>query len=153
MQDTAVEIPGAKEAESRRMTTKHFTSDESQAEERNLWSSMMRGSRSRCPSCGQSKLFTGGLKVQDDCNECGEEFSHHRADDLPAYLNIFVVGHVVVAVMMIAFTWNLMGMWSLMAVTIAAAVLIAVLAMRPLKGMVVGAQWALRMHGFGGHDD
>lgn len=135
------------------MSTEHFTNDEHKVNDRNVWSAMLLGSRSKCPSCGASGLFSGGLKVQDTCSSCGEELHHHRADDLPAYLNIFVVGHVVVAVMMIAHMMKLLDMWTLMAVTCAAAIIIAVLAMRPLKGMVVGAQWALRMHGFGGHDD
>lgn len=135
------------------MTTEHFLNQQEQHPPRNLWLSMVLGAKSLCPSCGKTKLFTTGLKVQDKCSSCQEEFHHHRADDLPAYLNIFVVGHVVVAVMMIAMSWQLISMWSLMGITIAAAILIAVLAMRPLKGIVVGAQWALRMHGFGGHDE
>ena len=28
--------------------------------------------------------------VDEDCSTCHEEFHHHRADDLPAYLNIFI---------------------------------------------------------------
>ena len=31
------------------------------------------------------------LKVIDHCSVCGEEFYHHRADDFPAYIVIFVV--------------------------------------------------------------
>ncbi len=122
-------------------------------EERKTFPAMMKGLRGNCPSCGETKLFTGGLKVQDKCSACNEEFHHHRADDLPAYLNIFVVGHVVVAIMMMALTWKLVGMWTGMFLTIGVAVLASVLFMRPLKGMVVGAQWAMRMHGFGGNED
>jgi uncharacterized protein (DUF983 family) len=43
--------------------------------------------------------------------------------------------------------------WGITLLTAAIAVAVAILLMRPLKGLVVGAQWALRMHGFGGHDD
>ena len=136
------------------MSAEHFETNHVELEApRSVATAMMNGARCKCPSCGQTKLFQSGLKVHDTCSECGEELHHHRADDLPAYLNIFIVGHVVVGIMMMVFIWNLMDMWSLMAVTIAASILIAVFAMRPLKGMVVGAQWALRMHGFGNHDD
>ena len=93
------------------------------------------------------------LAVKPKCSSCNEEFHHHRADDLPAYLNIFVVGHVVVAMMMMALTWKLVGMWTGMFMTIGIAILASVLLMRLLKGMVVGAQWAIRMHGFGGNED
>ena len=57
-----------------------------------LW----RGFTMRCPSCGTGKLFGRFLKVVDHCPACGEEFSHQRADDFPAYIVIFVVGHTIV---------------------------------------------------------
>ncbi len=122
-------------------------------DQREIFPAMMKGMRGKCPSCGETKLFTKGLKVQDKCSVCHEEFHHHRADDLPAYLNIFVVGHVVVAMIMMALTWKLVGMWTGMFLTIFVAILVSILLMRPLKGMVVGAQWAMRMHGFGGNED
>ena len=122
-------------------------------EEREKWPAMLKGLRGKCPSCGETKLFAGGLKVQDKCNICHEEFHHHRADDLPAYLNIFLVGHIVVAAMMFALSWKFVGMWTGMFLTIAVAIFACAMLMRPLKGMVVGAQWAMRMHGFGGNED
>ena len=39
------------------------------------------------------------------------------------------------------------------AMTAIVALMCGALLMRPLKGMVIGAQWALKMHGFGGHAD
>ena len=123
------------------------------AAHRPIMAAAMNGMRSTCPSCGTGRLFSGGLRVNDHCSQCSEALYHHRADDLPAYLNIFIVGHVVVAVMMIAMGWNLMGIWPLTALTVAIAIVCAVALMRPIKGAVVGVQWALRMHGFGGHDD
>lgn len=122
-------------------------------EHRPFFQSAIRGAKSTCPSCGEGKVFDGYLKIVDECEACGEDLSHHRADDLPAYLNIFIVGHVVIGAMMVLMTFDLMGMWTTMFVTIALCVVAAIALMRPLKGMVVGTQWALRMHGFGGHDD
>ena len=55
--------------------------------------------------------------------------------------------------MMIFMKWDFLGLWQTTMLTVAIAVLAAVALMRPIKGMVVGTQWALRMHGFGGHDD
>jgi uncharacterized protein (DUF983 family) len=135
------------------MSSNEFVSETEALEERANWPAMMKGLRGKCPSCGETALFTKGLKVQDQCSVCDEEFHHHRADDLPAYLNIFVVGHVVVALIMIALKWDIVSMWTGMFITIAIAILVSVLMMRPLKGMVVGAQWAMRMHGFGGNED
>ncbi len=120
---------------------------------RSFISSALRGVRCTCPSCGEGALFDGFLTVVSACEVCGEDLYHHRADDLPAYLNIFVVGHVVIGAMMLLMTFELLGMWATMFATIAVCVAAAFVLMRPLKGMVVGTQWALRMHGFGGHDE
>ena len=121
--------------------------------ERSFLQAARRGFARKCPACGEGELFEGFLKVRPACESCGEELHHHRADDLPAYLNIFVVGHVVVGAMMVLMTWEFFGMWTTMFITMAVSILAAWLLMQPLKGMVVGTQWALRMHGFGGHDD
>ena len=121
--------------------------------QRSLLNSMRRGFVSRCPKCGQGRLFETGLAVKDKCTTCGETLHHHRADDLPAYLNIFIVGHVVVALTIIIMDMEVMGMWTLVISACLLALAMAFLLMRPLKGMIVGVQWALRMHGFGGYDD
>src|SRR4029077_1681505 len=57
-----------------------------------LW----RGLTMRCPNCGTGKLFDRFLKVVGHCSVCGEELHHHRADDFPAYIVIFLVGHTMV---------------------------------------------------------
>ena len=119
---------------------------------RPLTGSMLRGAGNTCPACGTGPLFAGFLKVADECAHCGEELHHHRADDLPAYLNVFVTGHVVVGLMMGVMMLGLMSMWTMTFLTAGLALVAAFALMRPLKGMVVGAQWALRMHGFGGDE-
>ena len=57
-----------------------------------LW----RGFTMKCPNCGQGHLFGRFLKVVDSCEVCGEDYTPQRADDLPAYLVIAIVGHLVV---------------------------------------------------------
>ena len=51
---------------------------------RPTWPAMLNGMKCRCPNCGQGKLFSSYLKVADQCDVCGTEFFHHRADDAPA---------------------------------------------------------------------
>lgn len=131
----------------------HSPIDQASEPKRSILQSMQRGVRGRCPSCGTGPVFSGGLKITDACNHCHEELLHHRADDLPAYLNIFIIGHVVVALAIILMDAKIVGMWSVVAISCLTAVILSLALMRPLKGMVVGAQWAMRMHGFGGHDD
>lgn len=122
-------------------------------EKRPVGKALIRGLVSRCPSCGETKLFAKALTVKDTCSHCHTDLYHHRADDLPAYLNIFVVGHIVVALTMVIMEMKILGLWQLVALSCISAVVLAIVLMRPLKGMVVGAQWALRMHGFGGDED
>jgi len=77
---------------------------------------------------------------------------HQRADDLPAYLNILLTGHIVVGAMVPLVLLLELPLWMQTGSTALIAVISAMLAMRPLKGAVVAAQWALRMHGFGGDE-
>jgi len=68
---------------------------------RPFFKSAWRGMSNKCPNCGEGAVFDGFLKVAPQCKTCGEDLSHHRADDLPAYLNIFLVGHVVIGAMFV----------------------------------------------------
>lgn len=115
--------------------------------------SMMRGFLMRCPSCGKGRLFASYVKTVDRCAVCDEPIFHHRADDLPAYLVVFIVGHIIVGVYMgseALVAWSMvthMIVWSILT-------LLAVVALLPpVKGAVVGLQWSLHMHGFGEDDD
>lgn len=122
--------------------------------ERPLGRSIKRGMLCRCPNCGQGKLFGRYLKVVDSCAACGEEYHHHRADDLPAYLVILVLGHVLVGGFMATDLVFVLPGWVHFAIWAPIGVVASLLALQPIKGGVVGLQWALRMHGFGGaHDD
>jgi uncharacterized protein (DUF983 family) len=41
--------------------------------------------RSKCPRCGQGKLFDGFLKLAPRCNVCGLDFSFADTADGPAF--------------------------------------------------------------------
>ncbi|MGY4417117.1 ribosomal protein S27AE [Bradyrhizobium sp. LB7.1] len=74
---------------------KIWTRETGLVEKRDVWTAMKRGFRGRCPRCGEGKLFRAFLKTADNCSRCGLDFTPHRADDLPAYLVIVIVGHIV----------------------------------------------------------
>ena len=117
-------------------------------EKRDVWQALKRGFRGRCPRCGEGKLFRAFLKVDDHCAICGQDFSGHRADDLPAYLVIIIVGHIVVPLALIIET-NYSPPVALQLAAYLPITFVASLALlQPVKGAVVGVQWALRMHGF-----
>lgn len=119
-------------------------------ERRSVMEAMERGARCRCPACGKGHLYSQYLKVMHTCAACGTELHHHRADDAPPYFTMMIVGHVVVGGLLtleMAYhppTWLHLAIWLPM-------LLIMSLVLLPIvKGVLVGLQWALRMHGFGG---
>jgi uncharacterized protein (DUF983 family) len=117
-------------------------------EKRDLWSAMKRGFRCRCPRCGEGKLFRAFLKVDNACSACGLDFTPHRADDLPAYLVIVVVGHIVVPLALAIETSFSPPIAVQMAIYLPLTLILSLVLLQPIKGTVVGFQWALRMHGF-----
>jgi uncharacterized protein (DUF983 family) len=120
---------------------------------RPLLQAMWNGFCGKCPKCGEGKLFSAFLKVAPACSRCGEEFHHHRADDLPAYLVVLIVGHVIVGAFMGFEASSTLSTWQHLAIWAPLTIVMAVGLLRPTKGAVVGLQWALYMHGFSGEDD
>jgi uncharacterized protein (DUF983 family) len=121
-------------------------------EKRDVAKAMKRGLFCRCPNCGEGKLFRAFLKPVDHCANCNADYTHQRADDLPAYLSIVVVGHIVVGgFMMTDMVWTLSN-WTHLAIWTPLTVLLALATIQPIKGAVIGLQWAARMHGFGGNE-
>lgn len=109
-----------------------------------------RGLMGRCPHCGEGRLFRAFLKPVDSCEACGEALHHQRADDLPPYIVITIVGHIIVGGLLMAEKYAEWPMWLHMSVWLPLTVILSLLLMQPVKGGVIGLQWAMRMHGFGG---
>lgn len=120
---------------------------------RPLWTAMWNGFRGRCPRCGEGRAFSAFLTVAHECDACGEEMHHHRADDLPAYLVIAIVGHLVVGSFVMLEAASTLSTFQHLAIWVPVTVFLSVALLRPIKGAVVGLQWALYMHGFGGESE
>lgn len=118
-------------------------------DERSLPQAMWRGALCRCPHCGQGKMFRAYLKTVEQCDVCGEELSHHRADDFPPYIAITIVGHIIIFLMLhLDMTYHIQPITYV--VTMVPLAIVLPLAMLPsIKGAIVGLQWANRMYGFG----
>ncbi|MCA6122712.1 DUF983 domain-containing protein [Bradyrhizobium sp. WSM 1704] len=117
-------------------------------EKRDVWTAMKRGFRSRCPRCGKGKLFRAFLKCDGHCPVCDLDFTPHRADDLPAYLVIVIVGHIVVPMVLWIETDYSPPVWLQLAIYLPFTLFASLALLQPVKGAVIGLQWALRMHGF-----
>ncbi len=125
-----------------------WSRDSGATEKRNVWTALKRGLRGRCPRCGEGKLFRAFLKVDDHCPVCGLDYTPHRADDLPAYLVIVIVGHIVVPLVLMIETNYSPPVALQLAIYLPLTLILSLLLLQPVKGAVVGVQWALRMHGF-----
>ena len=125
-----------------------WTPQQESAEKRDVWTAMKRGFFCRCPRCGEGKLFRAFLKVDNHCSACGLDFTPHRADDLPAYLVIVIVGHIVVPAALWIETNYSPAVWLQLTVYLSFTLVASLLLLQPVKGTVVGLQWALYMHGF-----
>ncbi|MDB5444545.1 MAG: hypothetical protein JWP73_2921 [Phenylobacterium sp.] len=108
-----------------------------------LASSVFRGLAGHCPACGKGRLFWKYLKVNGRCEACDHDLARYPADDGPAYVTILLMGHLVVAPMLLfPIIWRANPAYSLP--IILSALAIATLAALPrVKGGWVGLMYAL----------
>jgi uncharacterized protein (DUF983 family) len=132
----------------RRVSVKECPAVMNMQEPVSLASALTRGFAMRCPNCGRGKLFGRFLKVVDHCPACGEEFSHHRADDFPAYLVIVMVGHIAVPALLAVEVMFAPPVWLQYLIWLPFIAFGALALLQPTKGAVVALQWHLGMHGF-----
>jgi uncharacterized protein (DUF983 family) len=113
--------------------------------DRPLGLGVSRGLRMRCPDCGEGALFRSYLKVKP-CNACGHRNDAYRADDGPAYVTILLVGHLVIAPLLLwPFIWE--APLALVLGTIIPAIGVLTLAALPVvKGGWVGLMWSRHPH-------
>jgi len=120
---------------------------EPKKEERSFVEPLLRGLRKRCPCCGEGALFYKYLKLNERCASCGTEIGVIRADDMPAYLTIVLVGHIIVPLAMILEnryappTWVHLSIWLPMIVVMTLCFLPAI------KGATIGLMWRLGIRG------
>ena len=110
-----------------------------------LLPAMIRGLKGRCPACGQGKIFYRYLKVADTCPACGHDLDQYPSDDGPAYFTILLVGHVVVApLLLFPIIWKAPAAMIVPGVLIPLALLTMAILPR-VKGAVIGALYALKV--------
>ena len=108
-----------------------------------LLPSVLRGLKGRCPSCGEGKLFWRYLKVSGHCPKCDHELARYPADDGPAYLTILLIGHLVIApLLLFPIIWQAPAVWSVPIVLSSLAV-VTLLALPRIKGGWIGLMYAL----------
>jgi uncharacterized protein (DUF983 family) len=109
---------------------------------RDMRLAIRRGLLGRCPNCGKGRLFRAYLKPVEACSACGEDISHIQADDGPAWLTILVVGHVLVATILMVDGWAGWPMWLSMAFYPTLGLAMCLGGLPFAKGAFIGAIWA-----------
>ena len=109
-----------------------------------LW----RGISGKCPRCGEARLFGKFLKPIAVCPRCHQDWTHHRADDMPPYISILITGHVLVPVIIYFGAVSEMSMWQALAICLVLASVLMIGLLQPAKGAVIALQWWHGMHGF-----
>ena len=109
-----------------------------------VFTGLTRGFTGRCPNCGQGKLLHRYLKVVSPCSACGHDNAQYPSDDAPPYFTILIIGHLVIAPLLL-----FPVIWDQPALVVVSVLLPAVLALTLLllprvKGGVIGVQWAIR---------
>jgi uncharacterized protein (DUF983 family) len=108
-----------------------------------LQRSVFRGLAGHCPACGKGVLFWKYLKVNGRCECCDTDLARYPADDGPAYLTIILIGHLVVAPMLIfPIIWRSNPAYSLPLILIPLAALTLTVLPR-IKGGWIGLMYSL----------
>jgi len=111
-----------------------------------LSQAMLRGLRGRCPHCGEGKIFYRYLKVNPNCSACGLDLDRYPSDDGPAYFTILLVGHLIVApILLFPIIWT--APVALIVPSVVVPLIGLTLIILPFtKGAVIGALYKLKVH-------
>jgi len=101
----------------------------------------MRGLRGKCPRCGNGGLFRAWIKPVDHCASCHYDWSVQQADDFPAYIGIFIVGHLLAPVVILMIGTLGMSAWATLAIILPLAIAMLIAMLQPVKGGVIAMLW------------
>lgn len=109
--------------------------------EKSIWAGISRGIQCRCPNCGKGRLFKGFL-TPVRCDVCANDNAIYPSDDLPPYLTMLIVGHVIVGLLLWVNSVYALSISAELAIWLSAALLLSLALLRPTKGAAIGICWA-----------
>ena len=105
---------------------------------------LIAGLTGRCPNCGEGHLFEGFLTVSPRCEACGYDLAKGDSGDGPAVFVIMIAGFLVAfAALFTEFTIH-PPIWVHLVVWLPLTVAVCVGMLRPMKGLMLAAQFANR---------
>ncbi|MFM8377495.1 MAG: DUF983 domain-containing protein [Phenylobacterium sp.] len=105
---------------------------------------LLAGLAGRCPNCGEGALFRGFLTVADRCEACGFDLARADSGDGPAVFVILIGGFIVAFAALFTEIAYRPPIWVHMAVFLPLTVVVCGGLLRPVKGLLLAAQFANR---------
>lgn len=102
---------------------------------------IVAGLKSRCPRCGEGRLFASFLTVAKECDVCGLDFSFADAGDGPAVFVILIVGFVVVGLALWLEVTSGPPLWLHLLLWIPLTLLLSLGSLRLIKGVLITLQY------------
>jgi uncharacterized protein (DUF983 family) len=110
--------------------------------------SLVRGWSRNCPRFENDTLLKNYLCLKSTCNSNGLDFSGARADDVPAYLTILIVGHLMAPLLHFTFVKWRPEPIILFLIFAVGCVSLSLYLLPRIKCVIVGLQWERKMYGF-----
>lgn len=105
-----------------------------------LW----RGAMGRCPNCGEGHVLYRYLKIVPNCASCGEPLGHLPTDDMPPWLTILIVGHILFPNVWTFERLFTVPMWVEMVMWPTLGLVLTLLLLPRCKSFIVALLWMLR---------
>jgi uncharacterized protein (DUF983 family) len=105
---------------------------------------LLAGLAGRCPNCGEGALFRGFLTVADHCAACSYDFSRADSGDGPAVFVMLIGGFIVAFAALFTEIAYRPPIWVHLAVFLPMTVVVCMGLLRPMKGVLLAAQFANR---------
>jgi uncharacterized protein (DUF983 family) len=102
----------------------------------------LSGLAGRCPNCGEGALFDGFLKVTRRCEGCGLDLGAAESGDGPAVFVIMIAGFLVAFSALITEIAVHPPVWVHLVIWLPLTVIVCLGLLRPVKGLMVAAQFA-----------
>ena len=100
------------------------------------------GLASRCPRCGDGRLYSGFLTVAPKCDVCGLDFGFADSGDGPAVFVTLIAGFVVLGAAMAIDLAYEPPLWVYAVFFLPLAVLVCLGLLRPAKSLLIALQYS-----------
>ncbi len=102
----------------------------------------LAGLAGHCPNCGEGPLFEGFLRVSTRCEACGFDLARADSGDGPAVFVIIIAGFLVAFAALFTEVAYHPPIWVHLVIWLPLTVIVCLALLRPIKGIMLAAQFA-----------